>query len=669
MNNDISNLQQQKNGGLFHTRNYLASNQESYANRKTLWGYIGPTSDKDIARGQYLVFVNELNGAPILARLLFSPYDLGPNGTGGGSKKLELHQPVLLLPLNETGEYGIISTYIPLTNEIENEISSYIVASAGEPLVVGSKNNESKYKPTYTIRQNFEAGFGVNEVKSSGLTIKPFNFNEVNYSWSQLGNLYIDSYNGDRYEQILNEKTVSSSSLFQLVDGTNKTKVDKSKSELFKFYQHSKYKLANSTKRLYEYRNGKIIPGLLLSQIRTFSGNFGEVGEDLITIIDGITKFFDQADTIISNISDFIEWFDSGILNQVTDLISIIGLPTGLSISNVVNLGLTFNGDNPLGVSIDLNLGNKFIESFLEGVANSLISDFIGDTSLNSLIEGGLKLLGIDIKGRDKPDETQTVNDLNPKIPSSGNNKSLVEVIEGLGDIIPGSFGNYLKSLNNITESIGLTVNGTIQLNNPYGDYFSYLDYTKLNLNLELPEARLSSYLSTLGYEYAPFVIQSIKNFELTQNPIYTLMALLPLVPLSDKIWISLFIFYVTKSENSFLFLLKEFIEPDISPLSHNSYLSLLVNLKHSDILTFIENYKFNNFNGLKFNDLILSPQDSLYSLNLHEQLKYYFLELLDGKILNFLRGSLLLTSGYDIMLDLDLYKKFNLLVKEIYYA
>lgn len=664
MNNDISQVKQQLN--LFNNKNYKCANEEMYAGRKSLWGYIGPTSDKDIARGQYLVFVNELNGAPVLARLLYNPCDLGPNGTGGSPKKLELHQPVLLIPLNETGEYGIAHTYIPLTDTIEQGISNYIVGSGGDPLEIRENPNDSQYTPSITMRQNGEAGYNINPVIATGLTIAPFDMAETPYNWTQLGSIETNGYDGNRFQLIAKDNTVSSASSIQLVDGVNKTKVDKSKSELFKFYHLTKYKLANSTKRLYEYKDGKIVPGGLLSQIRTFSGNFGETGREIITFIDRITGFLNQADGIINAISDFIEWFDGDILSQVTDLISIIGLPTGIKIGNVVNIGLSFNGDQPIGASVRFNVGNKFVNLFLEGVANSLISDFIGDTSLNGLIEKGLSALGINIKGKDKPDETQSVNNLNPKIPPKRKSKSLIDVIEGIGNIIPGSFGNYLKSFTNVSESIGLTNNGVIQLDNPTGEFYGYLDYSRLNLDLATPDGRLSSHLSTLGYDYAPFTIKAIKNFELTQNPIYTLMSILPLVPLPDKVWIILFIYYATQSENSYIYLIKEFIEPHLSPWSNNNYLIKLANLKHEDILTTLEELDYPH---LDFKQLILNPSEELKSISLDTQLLYYFNELLAGKILNYLRGCLLITSGYDITLDLELYSKLNLLIKEIYYA
>lgn len=668
MNNDVSNIISNKNYGVFNTKSYLGSYKEFVTNRKTLYGYIQPTSDSDIARGRYNVSVIELNGAILLCRLLISPYKLGANSSKGGLARLDLHLPVVLLPLNETGDYGILDTFTPIDYKQEDLISSTILASTSEDITiprVDTKKTDSTFNQPIN-RHQFELGFFINQYDTSGVTIEPFNLDKVTYSWPHMGNIQSHSANGEYYEQILNNYTTSKANSIELIDGINKNKIDKTKSELFSFYQLTKYRIANSTKRLYEYRNGKIVPGLLLNQIRRFSSNFNTTGSEIIKVIDRLTSYLNQADTLVLGVSDFIEWFDGNYVAQVTDLLSIVGLPNSLSIGNVVNLGVALDGDNPIKAEIDFNLGSKFIDSFLEGVANSLISDFIGETSLTDLVNTGLGLFGISIGGKDNPDETLEANSKNPKLPARRNKKSLLEALNTISTGA-GQFSESLRNLRLLKSGglLNLQNNGTIQLSRVNQSYLSYIDYSNLNYNPQSIKGTLAAKLTVLGLDYGAFMVESLISFCKTKNPMHLLLTILPMVSVKYRVIFILFAFYVSESEDIKLFLVKEFIPIENYKKTYsNKYYEKLISLSYTEIFFYLEEI---NYTEINFNQLMLNPTEELYKLNLDSELKYYWEELLSGKILNFFRGCILINTSNDITLDLDVYNKLNTLINQIY--
>lgn len=679
INNDITNALDSRNGAIFHTNSHKKTQVALHGEQRKFDGYICPTPDKDVLRGQYNVCIPEItSNSTIKAKLNYDLFKNRANYTGGTPFRLDVGQKVTLTRFNNSTTYCIDGTYNPSDGAIENQLE---VLNAPPEEVEGNnppKNevtkitdpqgfiNGSKYDFAHNIDYDTPySGYLANEEKGAALWIKS-NSGETGFARAYPGVKISHTWDGSEVGVYPKDKIITASNKTSVINGSDQTKPKESKSELIRFYNYQKAKLLNSNLIFFQYKDGKLIPTRLLAQIITLSNTigYGKQVAGFIGVIDKISSYVSTAIAVMDSIVAFSEWLSLSFVDQLADVVGLLGLPSGLgfNLGGIVNVSLSLERGQPLSITAGFSTGIPLLNVFLEGVVNSLITDFLGSLDIGGILGDVLSFFGIG--GKQKPEEVWTPNKITVGLPPK-NVPKLKDILTDLQQALPEDLQGFIGKFTSY-RVLGNQDNQIEVFESTYGISPIFIDYSKLTIDTNTQAGKLSIILIKQGAELGSYVIQNLIDFKFTNNPVYALLAVLPYLSKSSKLWVTAFVNYVLEDEDITSYLVKEFLL-DGTDFSCQS-IKVLANIPTElDILSIYLEEELGVTDYPDFNQIINDPYITLYNTFEDESIKPYFEELLNGKIVTFLRGVVLASSNVDIVEDVMIYKRITELVEYLF--
>lgn len=672
-NSDISRYMTSKWGGTLKT--YSHSSEQIYSNPTNplstkVWGYVAYAPDKEMLDNEYFVNVPEFGNSIIRAKVIRPVTDGGGgNGTFPKGITLETGCLVVLETIGGMNNY-FITGVIPMSGEsVQYMIDNDVTLKPFAPPPDGT-NYYQRFDPNL-LSMGVDSEISLTPLDI--ITKNPFGVQTVPPPRLP-GSYEVKSTIGDRFRRTLGSDMEISPDRVFVADGISGSASEKASARIVRNYQRKKLRIQRSLPRRYVFRNGQIIPGAILVNQATSlaqSAGLNNIGlSSFLAEFNEIVGYVNKVMGVVETMNKVVDWFSKSYIDQLKDIIDLAGI-SQIDIGGVVQISTSFNVDSPIGLSADFNTGIPLMDSFLEGFSNSLLRDFIGDTSIGGILGLGLGLLGGG-GGIDDPDETYAVNLYNKPIVTTGelgNTDSLKSIISELGSYVSGDINQFMNQLTSSNKTIRIGGEGAQFFEDTHAQTIRAINLNDINVQVGSKEAQLAIFITKYGVEYGGMVTQAIRDLYYSSSLLHFMMALLPLLETPEKIQVLAGIGYITGQASV--------IEPVALEVfnqggggSCNAQVTTLATADYTnkDVVNKMLDEEFGIDTPPDF-DAWTQGIDNVLDFFSNTNLSVAAVHLADGKLSSFFREIIKLQSGIDVATLPRAYVTFNELINAVFPA